>query len=267
MTEQHDLLLLAQEAARRAAEHIRSSERPPDPATWDLKGTSDFVTTVDREAEELIGETLLAGAPASIIMGEELSPEAAGAELVWIVDPLDGTTNYLHGYPAFGVSVAATVDGVLTVGVVVDVTRGIVYHAARGSGAWCGDRQLAVSHVSEPAHALIGTGFPFKVLRRLPQYLRQFDTILRTTSGIRRAGAASLDLVDLACGRFDGFWELYLAPWDIAAGALIIREAGGVITDLEGSGEVTRHGAIVAGNPPIHAWLLEVLHREAPHTE
>ncbi|NIN09902.1 MAG: inositol monophosphatase, partial [Gemmatimonadales bacterium] len=232
MNQHQDLLHLATTAARRGADHIRTIERPTDPAGWGLKGVSDFVTRVDRETESLIGETLLAGAPDGVVLGEELTPDAGGSGLVWVVDPLDGTTNYLHDYPAYGVSIAAVVDGTLAAGVVVDVNRDLVYHATAGGGAWCGDRRLQVSRVTEPAHALIGTGFPFKVLHLLPEYLEQFATILRATSGIRRAGAASLDFVDLALGRFDGFWELKLAPWDVAAGALILREAGGVVTDL-----------------------------------
>lgn len=260
MSEHTDLLRLATAAAQRGAEYVRSAERPADPASWSLKGVSDFVTQVDRDTEALIADALLEGAPGSVVLGEELSPNAAAAaDLVWVVDPLDGTTNYLHEYPAYGVSIAAVSGGVLAAGVVVDVDRDITYHATAGGGAWQGERRLQVSQVSDPAHALIGTGFPFKVLHLLPRYLRQLTVLLERTSGIRRAGAASLDFVDLALGRFDGFWELYLAPWDVAAGALILREAGGVVTDLDGSEEVVRHGAFVAGNAAIHEWLLEVL--------
>jgi myo-inositol-1(or 4)-monophosphatase len=259
VNQHRDLLHLATTAARRGAEFIRTIERPTDPAGWGLKGVSDFVTQVDRDSEALIGETLLAGAPEAIVLGEELTPDASGSGLVWVVDPLDGTTNYLHQYPAYAVSIAAMVDGALAAGVVLDVSRDLLYHASAGAGAWCGERRLRVSPLTDPAHALIGTGFPFKVLDALPQYLEQFATILRNTSGIRRAGAASLDFVDIALGRFDGFWEPYLAPWDVAAGALIVREAGGVVTDLEGHEPVVRHGAFVAGNPAIHAWLLSIL--------
>ena len=261
MSEHTDLLRLATAAAERGAEYVRSVERPADPAAWGLKGVSDFVTQVDRDTEALIANALLEGAPGSVVLGEELSPNAAAAaaDLVWVVDPLDGTTNYLHQYPSYGVSVAAVSGGVLAAGVVVDVDRCITYHATAGGGAWRGERRLQVSQLSDPAHALIGTGFPFKVLHLLPRYLRQLTVLLERTSGIRRAGAASLDFVDLALGRFDGFWELYLAPWDVAAGALILREAGGVVTDLDGNEDVVRHGAFVAGNPAIHEWLLEVL--------
>jgi myo-inositol-1(or 4)-monophosphatase len=157
------------------------------------------------------------------------------------------------------VSVAAVVGGTLAVGVVVDVCRELTYHAVDGGGAWCGGRRLRVSTVREPANALIGTGFPFKAPDLLPRYLRQFAAILPRTSGVRRAGSASLDFTDIALGRFDGFWELRLAPWDVAAGTLLVREAGGVVTDLDGGASVLHHGAYVAGNPTIHAWLMEVL--------
>jgi myo-inositol-1(or 4)-monophosphatase len=218
---------------------------------------------VDRESERLIAETLLRECPDSAIMGEELTPDGIGDQngLLWIVDPLDGTTNFLHGYPAYAVSIAAMVDGKPTVGVVVDVPRNIVYHATAGGGSWCGERQLEVSETSDPALALIGTGFPFKALDQLPQYLRNLANILSSTSGIRRAGSAALDLADVSLGHFDGFWELSLAPWDVAAGTLLVREAGGVVTDTDGGSDVVRQGPIVAGNPEIQRWLLEVLTR------
>lgn len=256
------LLDLAERAAQRGAEHVRSSERPTDSAAWGLKGMADYVTSVDRETERIIADLLLDAEPDSVVMGEELSPDAGRGPLVWVVDPLDGTTNYLHGYPAFGVSVAAVADGTPVVGVVVDVSRSVTYRASLGGGAWCGDASLRVSDVDSPAHALIGTGFPFKALDRLPQYLRQLGMLLRATGGVRRAGAASLDMVDVARGAFDGFWELQLAPWDIAAGAVLVREAGGCITDLDGNGDILRHGAFVAGNPVIHEWLLAALRED-----
>ncbi len=256
MGKHRNLVDLAEAAARRGAERIRTHPRP-HPAEWGVKGQSDFVTAVDRAAERAIVETLVDGAPGSVVMGEELSPEATGSTaLVWIVDPLDGTTNYLHGYPTYAVSVAARVHGQLVAGVVLDVDRGLLYRAEAGAGAWCGDQRLSVSPVRDPKLALIGTGFPFKTPSMLPRYLRQFASILSATSGIRRAGSAALDLVDVARGRFEGFWELVLAPWDVAAGALLVREAGGVVTDTVGSPDVVKHGAIVAGNGALHGWLM-----------
>ncbi len=220
----------------------------------------DAVTAVDRAAEAMIAELLLARVPGSVIMGEELSPAAApAAEIVWIVDPLDGTANFLHGYPQFAVSIGCVVAGTLAAGVVHDVARDIVYHGAAGLGAWQGDRRLAVSSLSEPGRALVGTGFPFKGADQVDRYLPQLAAVLRGSSGVRRAGAAALDLADLAAGRFDAFWEISLAPWDVAAGALLVREAGGVVTRFDGSDDVVGHGSIVAGNPRMYEWLLGTL--------
>jgi myo-inositol-1(or 4)-monophosphatase len=202
-----DLLHLARTAAERAAGYLRAVERPADPVGWTLKGTRDFVTEVDRTAEQLIAEILLAAEPGCRIVGEELSPEVVTDGLVWIVDPLDGTTNFLHDFSAYAVSIAAAVDGVLEAGVVVQVPRGETYHACRGGGAWRGDRRLAVSPIVDPAFALLGTGFPFKDTSQLESYVEQFRRVAARTSGIRRPGSAALDLVDVAAGRFEGFWE------------------------------------------------------------
>jgi myo-inositol-1(or 4)-monophosphatase len=240
----------------RSAKH--STDLPTHrPTAWIAKGHHDWVTEVDRSAEALIAETLLQGAPGSHIVGEELSPVMISQGLVWIVDPLDGTTNFLHGYPQYAVSIAAAVDGVLEAGVVLDVPRECLYGAVRGRGAWLGSTHLRVSETRDPARALLGTGYPFKQLDRLEEYLDQFRRILPATSGVRRAGAAALDLADVAAGRLDGFWELTLAPWDFAAGVLLIREAGGVVTDLVGRDVVLETGGVVAGNPSIHQWLLQ----------
>lgn len=258
VSEYRDLLAIALGTAAAAADHIRSRGRPLAGA-WHLKGQSDFVTQVDLETETLIADRLRQAVPGSVVLGEELTPLAADADLVWVVDPLDGTTNFLHDYPAYGVSIGAVVANEPIVGVVVDVARSITYHAVKGGGAWCAGRQLAVSTTASPANALIGTGFPFKVAHLLPTYLEQFSAILQRTAGIRRAGAASLDFADIAQGRFDGFWELHLAPWDVAAGTVLVREAGGVVTDLDGNAGALRHGPYVAGNAAIHTWLLGVL--------
>ena len=258
-----DLLHLAAGAAEQAAEYIRrESGRAQD--GWISKGHNDWATEVDRSAEAMIAGVLGRGAPGSRLVGEESSPELARQGLVWIVDPLDGTTNFLHRYPQYAVSIAAAVNGILEAAVIVDVTREHRYGAVRGRGAWLGDRRLQVSAIAEPARALLGTGYPFKHLDQLEAYLAQFRRILPATSGVRRAGSAALDLADVAAGRLDGFWELLLAPWDSAAGVLLIREAGGVVTDLAGRELGIEHGPVVAGNPAIHRWLLEQLNPPHP---
>ena len=262
MREANDLVDVAIRAAGRAADYLRDAPRPA-PSEWTAKGRHDFVTVVDRTAETLIAETLLAAVPDSQVIGEELTPAAArSAEVAWVVDPLDGTTNYLHGYPQYAVSIGCVVRGALCAGVVLDVARDIVYKAATGHGAWMGPQRLAVSTVATPGEALIGTGFPFKRLDGVERYLRQFTRVMEATAGIRRAGSAALDLADVAAGRLDAFWELSLAPWDVAAGVVLIREAGGVVTTLEGSSDVLGPGSIVAGNATLQPWLLNLVRHD-----
>jgi myo-inositol-1(or 4)-monophosphatase len=254
-----DLLHLATTAAVRAGEYLKSVNRPADPRRWTLKASRDFVTEVDRAAEGLIAETLLSGDSGARMVGEELTPDVVTEGLVWIVDPLDGTTNFLHGFPAYAVSIAAALNGVLQAGVVLHVARSEIYSASRGGGAWLGEHRLSVSTIAQPEFSLIGTGFPFRDLARLEAYQKQFARVARATSGIRRPGAAALDLADVAAGRFDGFWEQRLSAWDIAAGTLLIREAGGIVTDFSGRDIGIEHTGVVAGNPAIHAWLLQTL--------
>lgn len=253
-----DLSRIARAAAAAAAEYLT---RTPAPAAggWESKSPRDWVTEVDRNAEELVREVLLREAPGSRVVGEELGPELVTGGLVWIVDPLDGTTNYLHRFPVYGVSIAAQLDGELVAGVVHDVTRGLVHHAAVGAGAWTGERPLAVSTLRDPAPALIGTGIPFKEMAQADIHLAQVRKVVAATSGVRRAGSSALDLSWVAAGAFDAFWELQLAPWDIAAGIVLVREAGGVVTDIKGRQIGAAHTSVVAGNPWMHEWLLGIL--------
>jgi myo-inositol-1(or 4)-monophosphatase len=253
-----DLVAVARRAAARAAAYLRATPPPPASA-WTEKARADFASETDRTAERLIAE-VLGEVPGSSILGEELTPSAGrDADVVWIVDPLDGTTNYLHGYPQYAVSIGCVVRGALCVGVVHDVARDLVYHAEAGRGAWCGDARLRVSSVTDPKHALVGTGFPFKHQDEIERYMRQLSAVLRGAAGARRAGSAALDLADVAAGRFDAFWEQALAPWDVAAGVLLVREAGGVVTTLDGEDDVLDGRSIVAGNPVMQRWLLELL--------
>ncbi len=258
-----ELLSVAVEAARSAATVIRSGADGIRSLEWRQKSPADFVSDIDTDAEEAIRQIVHRDLPGVVVVGEELSPDAAaGAGLTFVVDPLDGTTNFLHGYPEYAVSIAVVMDARLVAGVVVHVPANDVTTAIVGQGAHTNDMPLSVSGVETPRLALIGTGFPFKHLHLLDDYKEQFDRIMRATSGIRRAGSAALDLVDVASGRFDGFWELALAPWDFAAGIIIVGEAGGMITDLAGRTPPLAPSGIVAGNPAIHSWLLRIL--EAP---
>lgn len=257
-----DLLDISVEAAQRAAAVIRDATERQGDLVWETKGRSDFVSEVDKASEREIASVIARRLPEATILGEELSPTASSNKgLVVIADPLDGTTNFLHGYPEYSVSIAVARDGVLSAGVVFNVPSDETFTATRGGGAFRNGKQIRVSSLREPPRALIGTGFPFKNIEKLPQYLEQFSLVLRGTAGIRRAGSAALDLSNVACGRFDAFWELVLAPWDIAAGILMVQEAGGIVTDLDGNPARLESGSFVAGNPAMHTWLLQTVRR------
>ena len=251
-------------AASRAAALIASRASERSALEWRVKAHSDFVSDVDTSAERLIRETLSELVAGASVMGEELSPETApGAGAHFIVDPLDGTTNFLHGYPEYAVSIALVLDGVLSAGVVQNAATGELFTASIGAGAKRNGVPIAVSSNTDPARALIGTGFPFRSFAHVERYLRQFEAVSRATSGIRRAGSAALDLCDVASGRFDGFWELELSPWDFSAGILIIREAGGIVTTVDGTAVPYTPSSIVAGSPALHSWLLQLLQAAA----
>ena len=257
-----ELLDIALEAARAGARVIRDGTAQRDKLVWETKGQSDFVSEVDKASEREIDRVIARRLPDATVLGEELSPTALASKgIVVIADPLDGTTNFLHGYPEYSVSIAIARNGVLCAGVVLNVARDEEFTAKRGGGAFLNGKRIKVSTLREPARSLIGTGFPFKTLDRLPRYMEQFRLVTRGTAGIRRAGSAALDLSSVACGRFDAFWELLLAPWDVAAGMLMVQEAGGIVTDLEGNPPLLTAESFVAGNPAMHAWLLQTVRR------
>lgn len=258
ITTDDELLRAAVEAAYAAAQIITARSADVATLTWEAKTPTDFVSEVDRAAEDVIRTTLAKLTPAARLVGEEGSPDlGARSGLVFIADPLDGTTNFLHGYPAYAVSIAALVDGELRAGVVLDVTRDELFTATLGNGAQMNGQRITVSEQRAPARALIGTGFPFKQRELIAPYIRQLPGVMAQTAGIRRAGSAALDLAAVACGRFDAFWELMLAPWDMAAGLLLVQEAGGVASDLSGAPARIGHGPLVCGNPHMHRWLVD----------
>jgi myo-inositol-1(or 4)-monophosphatase len=248
------------DAANAAAQLIAERSRDRTSLTWEVKSRADFVTDVDRGAEERLTAVLRRHVPEAVVVGEEFSPTARWDDgIAFIADPLDGTTNFLHGYPQYSVSIAAAVDGVVVAAAVADITRAAMYSATRGGGAFANGGPLRVSTVSDPERSLIGTGFPFKHHDLAERYMAQFVRVMRATSGIRRAGSAALDLVDVAAGRLDAFWESRLSPWDMAAGMLLVREAGGWVTDEGGTHLAPAHGPVVASNGLLHPWLLEQL--------
>jgi myo-inositol-1(or 4)-monophosphatase len=256
-------LATATVAARRAAEVVTKAGRDFGSLEWVQKGTADFVTEVDRAAEGAIAGVIARDFPDAVIVGEELTPDGAISDggLTFIADPLDGTTNFLHGYPQYAVSIGVVSASEIIAAVVLNIPRGDLFTASTGDGTRLNGKPVRVSTTSNPSRSLIGTGFPFKTPEILEEYARQFVAVNREAAGVRRAGSAALDLADLACGRFDGFWEMVLAPWDIAAGLLLVREAGGIVTDLHGNPCQPVHGPVVAGNPDIHPWLLDTVRR------
>jgi myo-inositol-1(or 4)-monophosphatase len=252
------LLATCVAAAARAAQIIREGAANRNAIEWETKSHFDFVSDVDRDAERAITDAVLTRHPDARILGEELSPAMTDRRgLVFVADPLDGTTNFLHGFPWYAVSVAALVDGELTAGVVLNAANGELFTATSGGGARLNGQPISVSPITDPSRSLIGTGFPFKDDGRVDEYLQMLPRIMRESAGIRRPGSAALDLADVACGRFEAFWELRLAPWDIAAGILLILEAGGIVTDRKGEPCPVDHTSVVAGNPAMHAWLLD----------
>lgn len=233
------------------------------------KGSSDFVSAVDLEAEEVMVSYLRRRFPHHRIMAEEggghLDGEASQDQPTWVVDPLDGTTNYLHGHPAFAASVGVVVDGQPLVGAVVAAASGDAWWAGRGLGAFHNHRPIRTSRVTDLKRALVGTGFPFKRLDDLPDFMAEFSRVLPATSGIRRNGAAAVDLCLLAQGSLDAFWEGYLAPWDWAGGLAILHEAGGTWDSVEGDGvKILQGGSLVAANSPQMLKALREKLREAP---
>jgi myo-inositol-1(or 4)-monophosphatase len=256
--ERRSLLATCVAAAARGAEVIRGFGQQRVSLEWEEKARADFVSAVDRASEEAIGEVVRARHPDATLVGEELAPElGALSGVTFVADPLDGTTNYLHEFPWYCVSIAALVDREPVAGAILNVPTGELFTATAGGGARRSGRPIAVSRLDAPRRALVGTGFPFRGVDEVDSYLRVMGEVMREVAGLRRPGSAALDLADVACGRFDAFWELRLAPWDVAAGILLVREAGGMVTDLAGAPARVAHGPIVAGNPAMHAWLLE----------
>jgi len=259
----HPMLNIAVRAARKAGSIINRAALSNDGLQVRAKQANDFVTQVDRAAEAAIIEAVQKAYPEHAILGEEsgeLHGATAGkAEYRWIVDPLDGTTNFIHGFPQYCVSIGVEHRGTLAHGVVYDPVRNELFTASKGRGAFLNDRRIRVSKCIRLEDALVGTGFPFKELNRLDLYIKQMKKIMETSSGLRRAGAAALDLAYVACGRLDAFWELGLSPWDMAAGALLIQEAGGLVGDLKGDSGFLDKGEICASAPKMFTSLLQAL--------
>jgi myo-inositol-1(or 4)-monophosphatase len=262
----HPMLNIAVKAARRAGSIINRAALDRTQLEIRSKRANDFVTQVDKAAESAIIDILRQAYPDHSILGEESGAiegksGAAGArpEYRWIIDPLDGTTNFIHGFPQYCVSIALQRRGAIEHGVIYDPAKNELFTASRGRGAFLDDRRIRVTKCTSLNGALVGTGFPFKEQTRLELYMRQLKLIMQTSAGVRRAGAAALDLAYVAAGRLDAFWELGLSPWDMAAGALMIQEAGGLVGDLAGDAGWLENGDIAAATPKVFAQLLAAL--------
>lgn len=248
----HELLRTAVDAAREAGAILIERFGKLSLSEADLKGINDYVTDVDRQSESAIIELIKERHPDHVVLAEESGRHEASGTVCWIIDPLDGTTNYIHQYPVYAVSIAAEFEGKIVAGVVFEPSCDELFAAARGEGATLNGESINVTSTPELAPSLILTGFPFKAQEYLEDFITVFRDLLPATSGIRRCGSAAIDLAYVACGRADGFWEFGLSPWDIAAGALLVEEAGGQITDIELGDRHIWTGNVLASNGLIH---------------
>jgi myo-inositol-1(or 4)-monophosphatase len=255
----HPMLNIAVRAARRAGSIINRAALDGGGLEVRSKRMNDFVTRVDHAAEEAIIETVHKAYPDHAVLAEESGATAGRAEYQWIIDPLDGTTNFIHGFPQYCVSIAIRHRGALAHGVIYDPVKNELFTASKGRGAFLNDRRIRVSKCPRLADALVGTGFPFKEVAQIERYTKQLVNLMKNSAGVRRAGAAALDLAYVACGRLDGFWEIGLSAWDMAAGALMIQEAGGLVGDLRGEDRYLESGEIACATPKVFPPLLEAL--------
>jgi myo-inositol-1(or 4)-monophosphatase len=254
----HALLNVAVMAARRAGAVLIRKMVNLEKLEVEKKGHNDYVSEADRAAEKTVIDCILKHYPDHAILAEESGVQGE-SDTVWIIDPLDGTTNYLHGFPVFAVSIGVQVKGRMEHAAVYDPIRQELFTASRGQGAQLDGRRIRVSGQTQLERALIGTGFPFRQAdTEIAPYLEMLGKVVRNTSGVRRPGAAALDLSYVAAGRLDGFWETGLAPWDLAAGSLLIREAGGIVSGLDGSENFFDSGHVLCGTPRIYAGLAKL---------
>ena len=258
----HPMLNIAVKAARRAGAIINRASQDIGTLTIKSKNFNDFVSEVDVAAERAIIDTLKDAYPTHGFLGEESGSTSNESDFIWIIDPLDGTTNFLHNFPQYCVSIALQHKGEITQAVIYEPNRNDLYTATKGRGAFLNDKRIRVSKCDKLQESLIGTGFPFRDFKHLDTYMSMFKSMLQKTTGIRRPGSAALDLAYVANGSLDGFWEIGLSPWDIAAGGLLVREAGGIISNLNGKDGWLQSGNVLAASPKIYDAMVETL---APH--
>ena len=252
----HPTLNIAVKAARRAGSIITRASEDIGSLTVNDKSYNDFVTEVDLASEKEIIRVLKASYPDHAFLGEETGQDK---DNIWIIDPIDGTTNFLHGFPQYCISIALEEKGEITQAVIYDPNRNDLFTATKGQGAYLNQRRMRVSNKSKLKESILGTGFPFRDFQHLPVYLKIFEEVVRGTSGVRRPGSAALDLAYVAAGWFDGFFEINLSKWDIAAGGLLVTEAGGIVSDFSEKDGWLESGNIVATNPKIYDPLIKII--------
>ena len=250
---------VAKEAARIGGEILLENYGKITSEEVESKGKNNFVTFVDRLSEEKIIEKILSVYPDHDIYAEESGKHKKKSDYRWLIDPLDGTTNYIQGIPLFSVTIALQKDNEIILGVTYDPIRNEMFHAEKGKGAYLNNTRLQISTKENLSTCVVATGFPYKAYQDIGSYLKSFGDFIKNTAGLRRMGSAAIDLAYTASGRFDGFWEFNLSPWDIAAGILLIQEAGGIATDDLGEKNYMETGNIVAANPEIHRQMLSFL--------
>ena len=256
MSSKETLLAVAKEAARMGGEILLKAFGKIEKDQIGLKGKGDYVTELDHRSEEAILGRIREDFPDHIMHAEESGLDCRDSEYRWLIDPLDGTANYVQGIPVYAVSIAVMKGKKVIVGVVYHPDQGELFWATRGGGAFLNGQPICVSSKVEMSTAMLASGFPWRSKQYLDSYMESFKRLLSEAAGVRRMGAAAVDLAYTACGRFDGFWEMKLSPWDIAAGILLIEEAGGVVTDFVGGKDFLSSGNVVAGAPAIHAGML-----------
>jgi myo-inositol-1(or 4)-monophosphatase len=255
----HPMLNIAVKAARRAGQIINRASLDLDRVQVSKKQHNDFVTEVDKASEAAIIETLTTAYPKHSILAEESGETNNDSEYQWIIDPLDGTTNFIHGFQYYCVSIALVHKGIITQAVVYDPTRNDLFTASRGNGAFLNDRRIRVGKLDRLSDALVGTGFPFREGDGLDAYLKLFGQMTEACAGLRRPGAAALDLANVAAGRLDAFFEQGIHPWDVAAGSLLITEAGGLVGNYTGESDFLHRNEILAANPKVYAQMVKLL--------
>jgi myo-inositol-1(or 4)-monophosphatase len=254
----HPMLNIAIKAARRAGSVVSRAARDIESLIVTTKRPADFVTEIDKAAEEVIIEVIKKAYPEHAILAEE-SGVTGRSDYVWIIDPIDGTTNFIHGLPHYAISIALQFKGQITQAVIFDPAKNELFTATRGRGAFMNEQRIRVTKRTNMRETLIATGFPFRDSDDLESYLRVFRNVSTKTAGLRRGGAAALDMAYVAAGRLDAYWEKGIKAWDIAAGSLLVLEAGGLVSDMEGEGDYLEKGHVICGTPKIFAQLLPLV--------